>query len=170
MRKRGRSSRKPRRPRMRATRRRNRGCLPPNRLFDGIASGQCVRRPLCGRLRPAWWKRTRKRWNGQRRRSMCSKPASMRSMPRCASITINDSVLTVAQAIAGLRAAMGGAADLGVQFSNPPVVAALAAMTSPVTAPSSTPCAIRRPRTLVRTFSSLKSAACAKTTRPCAPN
>ncbi len=49
-------------------------------------------------------------------------------------ITINDSVLTVAQAIAGLRAAMGGAADLGVQFSNPPVVAALAAMTSPVTA------------------------------------
>jgi len=49
-------------------------------------------------------------------------------------ITINDSVLTVAQAIAGLRAAMGGATDLGVQFSNPPVVAALAAMTSPVTA------------------------------------
>jgi len=49
-------------------------------------------------------------------------------------ITINDSVLTVAQAIAGLRAAMGGAADLGVKFSNPPVVAALAAMTSPVTA------------------------------------
>lgn len=49
-------------------------------------------------------------------------------------ITINDSVLTVAQAIAGLRAAMGGAADLRVQFSNPPVVAALAAMTSPVTA------------------------------------
>ncbi|MGF6116726.1 hypothetical protein ABIE30_000606 [Janthinobacterium lividum] len=49
-------------------------------------------------------------------------------------ITINDSVLTVAQAIAGLRAAMGGAADLGVQFSNPPVVAALAAMTSPVRA------------------------------------
>ena len=49
-------------------------------------------------------------------------------------ITINDSVLTVAQAIAGLRAATGGAADLGVQFSNPPVVAALAAMTSPVTA------------------------------------
>ena len=49
-------------------------------------------------------------------------------------ITINDSVLTVAQAIAGLRAAMGGAADLGVKFSNPPVVAPLAAMTSPVTA------------------------------------
>ncbi|WP_338679111.1 hypothetical protein OPV09_19010 [Janthinobacterium sp. TB1-E2] len=49
-------------------------------------------------------------------------------------IKINDSVLTVAQAIAGLRAAMGGAADLGVQLGNPPVVAALAAMTSPVTA------------------------------------
>lgn len=49
-------------------------------------------------------------------------------------VKINDSVLTVAQAIAGLRAAMGGAADLGVQFSNPPAVAALAAMTSPVTA------------------------------------
>ncbi len=49
-------------------------------------------------------------------------------------ITINDSVLTVAQAIAGLRAAMGGAANLGVQLGNPPVVAALAAMTSPVTA------------------------------------
>ncbi|PHV35522.1 hypothetical protein CSQ94_03060 [Janthinobacterium sp. BJB312] len=49
-------------------------------------------------------------------------------------ITINDSVLTVAQAIAGLRAAMGGAADLGVKLNNPPVVAALAAITSPVTA------------------------------------
>ena len=49
-------------------------------------------------------------------------------------ITINDSVLTVAQAIAGLRAAMGGAADLGVQFSGAPAVAALAAMTSPVAA------------------------------------
>ena len=49
-------------------------------------------------------------------------------------ITINDSVLTVAQAIAGLRAAMGGAADLGVQPGNPPVAAALAAMTSPVAA------------------------------------
>ncbi|MED5596138.1 hypothetical protein [Janthinobacterium sp. P210006] len=49
-------------------------------------------------------------------------------------VKINDSVLTVAQAIAGLRAAMGGAADLGVQFSNPPAVASLAAMTSPVTA------------------------------------
>ncbi|OEZ91321.1 hypothetical protein JAB9_50380 [Janthinobacterium sp. HH107] len=49
-------------------------------------------------------------------------------------ITINDSVLTVAQAIAGLRAAMGGAADLGVQLGNPPVIAALAAMTSPVAA------------------------------------
>ncbi|MDO8051161.1 hypothetical protein O3301_22075 [Janthinobacterium sp. SUN211] len=49
-------------------------------------------------------------------------------------IKINDSVLTVAQAIAGLRAAMGGAADLGVQFSNPPVIAALAAMTTPVAA------------------------------------
>ncbi len=49
-------------------------------------------------------------------------------------ITINDSVLTVAQAIAGLRAAMGGAADLGVQPGNPPVAAALAALTSPVAA------------------------------------
>ncbi|MEG2030251.1 MAG: phage tail length tape measure family protein [Janthinobacterium sp.] len=49
-------------------------------------------------------------------------------------ITINDSVLTVAQAIAGLRAATGGAADLDVHFSNTPFVAALAAMTTPVTA------------------------------------
>ena len=49
-------------------------------------------------------------------------------------ITINDSVLTVAQAIAGLRSAMGGAADLGVQLSGAPAVAALAAMTSPVAA------------------------------------
>jgi hypothetical protein len=49
-------------------------------------------------------------------------------------IRINDSVLTVAQAIAGLRAAMGGATDLGVQLSGTTAVAALAAMTSPVTA------------------------------------
>ncbi|SDA38010.1 Prophage tail length tape measure protein [Janthinobacterium sp. 344] len=41
-------------------------------------------------------------------------------------ITINDSVLTVAQAIAGLRTAMGGAADLGVQLGGLPAVAAMA--------------------------------------------
>lgn len=41
-------------------------------------------------------------------------------------ITINDSVLTVAQAIANLQAAMGVSNGLGVEFSNAP------AMTSPV--------------------------------------
>lgn len=46
-------------------------------------------------------------------------------------ITINDSVLTVAQAIANLQAAMGGAAGLGVQFSNPPAGSALAALAGP---------------------------------------
>ncbi|MGK5020767.1 tape measure protein [Janthinobacterium sp. LB2P10] len=39
-------------------------------------------------------------------------------------ITINDSVLTVAQGIANLQAAMGKATGLGVQFSNAPAIAA----------------------------------------------
>ncbi|WP_300758444.1 hypothetical protein [Janthinobacterium sp.] len=46
-------------------------------------------------------------------------------------ITVNDSVLTVAQAIANLQAAMGGASDLGVQFSHPPAGSALAALAGP---------------------------------------
>ncbi|MBH1985296.1 MAG: tape measure protein [Burkholderiales bacterium] len=45
-------------------------------------------------------------------------------------ITINDSVLTVAQAIANLHAAMGTATGLGVEFTNAPAVAASAAMVS----------------------------------------
>ncbi|OYO27867.1 phage tail length tape measure family protein [Janthinobacterium sp. PC23-8] len=49
-------------------------------------------------------------------------------------ITINDSVLTVAQAIAALRTAMGGATQLGVQFSNAPAALALAASISPAAA------------------------------------
>ena len=39
---------------------------------------------------------------------------------------VNDSVLTVAQAIAGLQAAMGGASQLGVAFSNAPAALTLA--------------------------------------------
>ncbi|QKY09504.1 hypothetical protein [Janthinobacterium lividum] len=45
-------------------------------------------------------------------------------------ITINDSVLTVAQAIANLHAAMGTAKGLGVEFSNAPAVAAPVAFSS----------------------------------------
>ena len=45
-------------------------------------------------------------------------------------ITINDSVLTVAQAIANLQAAMGVSSGLGVEFTNTPAVAAPAAMAS----------------------------------------
>nr|WP_314606564.1 tape measure protein [uncultured Janthinobacterium sp.] len=45
-------------------------------------------------------------------------------------ITINDSVLTVAQAIANLHAAMGAATGLGVEFTNAPAVAAQAAFSS----------------------------------------
>jgi tape measure domain-containing protein len=45
-------------------------------------------------------------------------------------ITINDSVLTVAQAIANLHAAMGTATGLGVEFTNAPAVAAPAAFSS----------------------------------------
>lgn len=48
-------------------------------------------------------------------------------------ITVNDSVLTVAQAIANLQAAMGGATGLGVQFSHPPAGSALAALAGPAT-------------------------------------
>ena len=39
-------------------------------------------------------------------------------------VTINDSVLTVAQAIANLHAAMGAAKGLGVEFANAPAIAA----------------------------------------------
>ena len=49
-------------------------------------------------------------------------------------ISINDSVLTVAQAIGRLQAAMGGAAQLGVEFSAAPVGMALAASNSPAAA------------------------------------
>ena len=49
-------------------------------------------------------------------------------------ITINDSVLTVAQALARLQAAMGGAAQLGMEFSSAPVGMALAASISPAAA------------------------------------
>src|SRR5450830_74250 len=45
-------------------------------------------------------------------------------------ITINDSVLTVAQAIANLHAAMGTATGLGVEFTNAPAVAAPVAFSS----------------------------------------
>ena len=45
-------------------------------------------------------------------------------------ITINDSVLTVAQAIANWQAAMGVSSGLGVEFTNTPAVAAPAAMAS----------------------------------------
>ncbi|MBW3496981.1 tape measure protein [Janthinobacterium sp. NKUCC08_JDC] len=45
-------------------------------------------------------------------------------------ITINDSVLTVAQAIANLRAAMGTASGMGVEFTNAPAVAAPVAFSS----------------------------------------
>ena len=45
-------------------------------------------------------------------------------------ITINDSVLTVAQAIANLQAAMGVSSGLGVEFTNTPAVAAPATMAS----------------------------------------
>ncbi|MDN2700353.1 hypothetical protein O0882_29015, partial [Janthinobacterium sp. SUN073] len=45
-------------------------------------------------------------------------------------ITINDSVLTVAQAIANLHAAMGTATGLGVKFTNAPAVAAPVAFSS----------------------------------------
>ncbi|OYO29144.1 phage tail length tape measure family protein [Janthinobacterium sp. PC23-8] len=45
-------------------------------------------------------------------------------------ITINDSVLTVAQAIANLQVAMGVSNGLGVEFTNAPAVAVQAAMTS----------------------------------------
>ncbi|MGF6116696.1 tape measure domain-containing protein [Janthinobacterium lividum] len=45
-------------------------------------------------------------------------------------ITINDSVLTVAQAIANLHAAMGMASGLGVEFTNAPAVAPPAAFSS----------------------------------------
>lgn len=51
-------------------------------------------------------------------------------------ITINDSVLTVAQAIARLQAAMGGATELGVQFSTTPAAAALAMQSTAVNAAS----------------------------------
>ncbi|MDX8121574.1 tape measure protein [Janthinobacterium sp. GMG2] len=46
-------------------------------------------------------------------------------------ITINDSVLTVAQAIANLQAAMGTASIRGVEFTNAPAVAAPVALSSP---------------------------------------
>lgn len=49
-------------------------------------------------------------------------------------ITINDSVLTVAQAITRLQAAMGGASQLGVAFSNAPAAMALAVSGSTTTA------------------------------------
>ena len=45
-------------------------------------------------------------------------------------ITINDSVLTVAQAITNLQVAMGVSNGLGVEFTNAPAVAVQAAMTS----------------------------------------
>ena len=45
-------------------------------------------------------------------------------------ITINDSVLTVAQAIANLQAAMGVSSSLGVEFTNAPAVAPSAALSS----------------------------------------
>ena len=45
-------------------------------------------------------------------------------------ITINDSVLTVAQAIANLQAAMGVSSGLGVEFTNAPAVAASVALSS----------------------------------------
>ena len=45
-------------------------------------------------------------------------------------ITINDSVLTVAQAITNLRVAMGVSGGLGVEFTNQPAVAVQAAVTS----------------------------------------
>jgi len=45
-------------------------------------------------------------------------------------ITINDSVLTVAQAIANLQAAMGVSSGLGVEFTNAPAVAAPVAFSS----------------------------------------
>ena len=45
-------------------------------------------------------------------------------------ITINDSVLTVAQAIANLHAAMGVSSGLGVEFTNGPAVAAPVAFSS----------------------------------------
>ncbi|WP_308921756.1 hypothetical protein [Janthinobacterium sp. J1-1] len=45
-------------------------------------------------------------------------------------ITINDSVLTVAQAISNLQVAMGVSSGLGVEFTNAPAVAVQAAMTS----------------------------------------
>ena len=45
-------------------------------------------------------------------------------------ITINDSVLTVAQAIANLQAAMGVSSSLGVEFTNAPAVASSAALSS----------------------------------------
>ena len=45
-------------------------------------------------------------------------------------ITINDSVLTVAQAIANLQVAMGVSNGLGVEFTNAPAVAVQAALTS----------------------------------------
>ena len=45
-------------------------------------------------------------------------------------ITINDSVLTVAQAITNLQVAMGVSNGLGVEFTNAPAVAVQAALTS----------------------------------------
>ena len=45
-------------------------------------------------------------------------------------ITINDSVLTVAQAIANLQAAMGVSSGFGVEFTNAPAVAAPVALSS----------------------------------------
>ena len=45
-------------------------------------------------------------------------------------ITINDSVLTVAQAISNLQTAMGVSNGLGVEFTNAPAIAAPAAMSS----------------------------------------
>jgi len=45
-------------------------------------------------------------------------------------ITINDTLLTVAQAIENLHAAMGVSTGLGVEFTNAPAVAVQAALTS----------------------------------------
>jgi len=46
-------------------------------------------------------------------------------------ITINDSVLTVAQAIANLQTAMGVTDSMGVKFTNAPAVTAMAVATAP---------------------------------------